>query len=385
MKKDTSILSQILHQIPRYDFQKAVTRHGSERYSKGFTSWNHFVSILFGQLSGQDSLRGIESGMGSQRNHLYHLGSRPVKRSTLSYASAKRSHEVFKSVFEKMYAKVMSKAPNHKFRFKNDLYSVDATTIDLCLSLYDWAKFRKTKGGIKLHVKLNHAGYIPEFVIVTKAKRHESRELSKLQLKSGDVVVFDRGYTDFARFAKYCDEGIYFITRLKKNADYRVVERRNVSKHKNISSDQVIELCGVYTKKKCPVRLRRIRVKDPETKKYIELLTNQMDWSPATIGAIYKDRWQIEIFFKTIKQNLKIKSFLGTSKNAILSQIWVAMIAYLLLSYMKFLSTYQWTINSLSKILPMLLFSRRNLWDWLNEPFGEPPPPIYDSGQLELI
>lgn len=198
-------------------------------------------------------------------------------------------------------------------------------------------------------------------------------------------MVFDRGYTDFARFAKYCEEGIYFVTRLKKNADYRVVERRNVSKYKNISTDQIIEFCGFYTKKKCPVRLRRIRVKDPETKKYVELLTNHMDWSPATIAAVYKDRWQIEIFFKTIKQHLKIKSFLGTSKNAILSQIWVAMIAYLLLSYMKFLSSYRRTVNSLAKVLPTLLFSRRNMWDWLNEPFSEPPPSIRSSIQLELI
>ena len=385
MRKYTSVFVQMLQMIPRYDFQKSVKRHGSERHSKGFTSWNHFVSLLFGQLSGQDGLRGVEAGMASQQKHLYHLGSRPVKRSTLSYANAKRSHEVFKSVFETMYAKVIAKAPGHKFRFKNDLYSFDATTIDLCLGLYDWAKFRKTKGGIKLHVKLNHAGYIPEFVTVTNAKRHESKELPKLKLKSGDVVVFDRAFTDFKQFASYCDDGIYFVTRLKKNAHYRVLKRHDVSKHENISSDQIIEMKGFYTNKKCPVHLRRIRVKDPETGKYIVLLTNQLAWSPATIAAVYKDRWQIEIFFKTIKQNLKIKSFLGTSRNAILSQIWVAMIAYLLLSYMKFVSMYKWTINGLMKILPTLLFSRRCLWEWLNYPFGKPPDIPKPSIQLELI
>lgn len=323
--------------------------------------------------------------MGSQQKHLYHLGARVVKRSTLSYANAKRSSEVFRSVFETMLAKVTRKAPGHRFRFKNDLYSIDATTIDLCLGLYDWAKFRTTKGGIKVHVKLNHAGYIPEFITVTEANRHEVKELPEMNLKSGDVVVFDRGYTNFKQFATYCEDGIYFVTRLKKNADYRVVERRDVSTYEHISSDQIIEMQGFYTSKKCPVRLRRIRVKDSETGKYIVLLTNQMKWAPTTVSAVYKDRWQIEIFFKTMKQNLKIKSFLGTSKNAILSQIWVAMIAYLLLSYMKFVSMYKWTVNRLMAVLPTLLFSRRNLLEWLNYPFDKPPEPESNQILLDLI
>ena len=385
MRKYSSVFAQMLQMISRYEFRKAVLHHKAERHSKGFSSWAQFVALLFCQIASHDGLRGVVAGMAAHVSRLYHLGVRRVRRSTLAYANSHRSHKVFQEVFLTLLEKVQSHAPTHKFRFKNPLYSFDATTIDLALSLYDWAKFRKTKGGIKIHVKLSHSGYIPEFITVTDAKRHEVKEVDSFQLRAGDVVVFDRGYTDYGRFAKYCDEGIYFITRLKKNADYRLVQRRNVSKYKNISSDQVIELRGYYAKKKCPKRLRRVRVQDPETKKYIELLTNQLDWSPATIAAVYKDRWQIEIFFKTIKQNLKIKSFLGTSKNAILSQIWVAMIVYLLLSYMKFLSANRWTINSLTKILPTILFSRRDLWDWLNEPFGEPPPSIQGSIQLELI
>jgi IS4 transposase len=323
--------------------------------------------------------------MASQAKHLYHLGVRSVKRSTLAYANAHRSSEVFKSVFETMLGIVSREAPRHKFRFKNDLYSIDATTVDLCLSLYDWAKFRTAKGGIKVHVKLNHSGYIPEFVTVTEAKRHEVKELPKLGLKSGDVVAFDRGYADFKQFAKYCEKGIYFVTRLKKNANYKVVVRNDVSRYKNISSDQLIEMIGFYTKRKCPVRLRRIRVKDPETGKNIVILTNQMDWAPTTVASVYKDRWQIEIFFKMMKQNLKIKSFLGTTRNAMLSQIWVAMIAYLLLSYMKFMSTYKWTVNSLMKVLPTVLFSRRDLIEWLHHPFGSPPLPPDESLQLVLL
>ena len=385
MKNNNSIFGQMLQLISRYEFQKAVNEYQSEKHSKGFSSWTHFVSMLFGQLSGQDGLRGIETGMAAQEQRLYHLGVVSVKRSTLSYANTHRTHRVFKAVFESLLKKVTSSAPRHKFKFKNRLYSIDATVIDLCLSLYNWAKFRNRKGGIKVHVKLNHAGYIPEFITVTTAKQHEGREIDKMQLKPGDVIAFDRAYTNYRRFATYCREGIYFVTRMKKNANYKVIERRDVSKYKNISSDQIIEMCGYYTKKNCPMRLRRIRVKDPETGKYIVILTNQMEWSPATVAAVYKDRWQIEIFFKAMKQNLKIKSFLGTSRNAILIQIWTAMISYLLLSYLKFLSTHKWTIGSLMNIIPMLLFSRRCLWEWLNKPFGIPPAPPDLSIQMELL
>lgn len=385
MKNHNSIFGQMLQLISRYEFQKCVKEYQSEKHSKGFSSWSHFVSMLFGQLSGQDGLRGIETGMASQSERLYHLGVESVKRSTLSYANNHRTHRVFETAFETLLKKVTSSAPGHKFKFKNRLYSIDATTIDLSLGLYDWARFRKQKGGIKVHVKLNHSGYIPEFVTVTTAKKHEGIEIDKMQLKSGDVVAFDRAYTNYSRFATYCREGIYFVTRMKKNANYRILERRNVAHHKNISSDQIIEMVGFYTKENCPMHLRRIRVKDPETGKYIVILTNQMEWSPVTVAAVYKDRWQIEIFFKAMKQNLKIKSFLGTSRNAILIQIWTAMISYLLLSYLRFLSTYKWTIGSLMNIIPMLLFSRRNLWEWLNKPFGITPVPPDLSIQMELI
>jgi hypothetical protein len=197
-----------------YDFKGNT--YGAELHSKGFSSWEHFVAMLFGQFAGQDGLRGIETGMASQAKHLYHLGVQSVKRSTLAYANAHRSSDVFKSVFETMLGIVSRQAPRHKFRFKNDLYSIDATTVDLCLGLYDWAKLRTTKGGIKVHGKLNHSGHFPELVTVTEAKHHEVKELPNPQLKSGDVVEFDREYADFKQFAKYCDEEIYFVTRLKR-------------------------------------------------------------------------------------------------------------------------------------------------------------------------
>ncbi len=371
MSYNNTIIGQLLQMFSRLEFQKTVSETKSEYHSRGFSSWNHFVSMLFAQLAGHDSLRGVEAGLATQGRQLYHLGIKPIHRATLAYANKHRPHDLFKKLFFQMLSKCQPLAPGHKFRFKNKLYSLDATTIDLCLSLYDWAKFRATKGAVKLHVKLNHAGYLPNFAVITEAAVHEQKSVLDIPLERNDVVVFDRGYTDFAWYRSLVDKGVFFVTRLKKNADYRVVERRSVKHLKNIYSDHIIELKGFYTKQKCPYLLRRIRCKDPETGKIIVVLTNQFDWSAATISQIYKDRWQIELFFKSLKQQLKVKSFLGTSKNALLSQLWVALIAYLMLSYLKFRSKFQWSVYTLMEILPVNIFSRRRIWDWLNDPYHQ--------------
>jgi len=371
MAHNHTIFGQMLQMFSRFEFQKAVKETKTEYHARGFRSWNHFVSMLFGQLACQDSLRGIEAGLASQAKTLYHLGVRPIHRSTLAYANEHRSHELFKKIFEWMLSKCQPLAPKHKFKFKNPLYSIDATTIELCLSLFNWAKFRTTKGAVKLHVKLNHSGYLPTFAILTTGKVHEQKVIPCIPLEEGDVVVFDRAFTNFAWYATLCEKDIYFVTRLKKNADYRVVERRKTEHLKNISSDQIIEFKGFYSNEKMPYRLRRIRSKDPETGKCIVLLTNQFEWSAQTIAQIYKERWQIELFFKALKQQLKVKSFVGTSQNALLSQLWIALIAYLLLSYLKFKSKFHLSLHTLCSILPTNLFSRRNLWDWLSAPHKE--------------
>jgi hypothetical protein len=378
------ILGQMLQMFSRYEFQKAVSETGTEYHSRGFSSWNHFVSMLFGQLAGQDSLRGIEAGLATQSENLYHLGVRPIHRSTLAYANAHRSHELFKKTFLWMLSKCQEIAPKHNFRFKNPLHSIDATTIDLCLSLYNWAKFRTTKGAVKLHVKLNHSGYLPTFAVVTTGKVHEATVAPSIPLEKGDVAIFDRAYTDFAWFKSLDDKGVFFVTRLKKNAYYQVVERKATENLKNIYSDQIIALKGFYSKQKFPYRLRRIRSRDPETGKIITILTNNFIWSARTIAKIYKERWQIELFFKCIKQQLKVKSFVGTSRNALLSQLWVALITYLLLSYLKFKSKFNWSLYTLCSILPTNLFSRRNLWDWLNAPFHEKSSAPKHELQLSL-
>lgn len=369
MSSHSTLLGQMLQMFPRHEFQKLVSEAGTEYHARGFSSWNHFSAMLFGQLSGQDSLRGIEAGLATQSQNLYHLGIKPIHRSTLAYANEHRTHDLFKQIFFWMLSKCQSLAPKHKFRFKNEVYSLDATTIDLCLSLYDWAKFRATKGAVKLHVKLNHSGYLPAFMVMTTGKVHETQIAPSIPLEKGDVAIFDRGYTNFEWYHAIDEKGVFFVTRLKKNSHYKVVERRPTDHLENIYSDQVIELKGFYSKRKFPKRLRRIRSKDPKTGKIIVLLTNNFSWSAKTIAQLYKDRWQIELFFKSIKQQLKVKSFVGTSKNALLSQLWTALIAYLLLSYLKFKSKFTWSLYTLCSILPTNLFSKRNLWDWLDAPF----------------
>ena len=379
MNHHHTLLGQMLQMFPRFEFQKAVSETKTEYHARGFTSWNHFVAMLFGQLAGQDSLRGIEAGLATQSKTLYHLGIEPIHRSTLAYANKHRTHELFKKIFLTMLSKCELLAPKHKFRFKNPLHSIDATTIDLCLSLYNWAKFRTTKGAVKLHVKLNHSGYLPTFAVVTTGKVHEIQVAPSIPLEKGDVAIFDRGYTDFSWYKSLDDKGVIFVTRTKRNANYRVVERKDVSRFKYILSDQIIKLKGFYSKQKFPEKLRRIRSKDPKNGKIITILTNNLVWSAATIAKIYKDRWQIELFFKCIKQQLKVKSFVGTSRNALLSQLWVALITYLLLTYLKFKSKFQWSLYTLCSILPTNLFSRRNLWDWLNAPYhqcSKAPPEI---------
>jgi len=384
MHHHNTILGQMLKMFSRYEFQKAVLETGTEYHSRGFSSWNHFVAMLFGQLSGQDSLRGIEAGLATQSATLYHAGVEPIHRSTLAYANEHRSHELFKKIFLAMLSKCEQIAPKHKFRFKNPLYTIDATVIPLCLSLYDWAKFRTAKGAVKLHVKLNHAGYLPTFMVVTAGKVPDTKVAPSIPLERGDVAIFDRGYIDFAWYKSLDDKGVVFVTRLEQTAHYQVIGHKDVSRHKNIIADQIIELKEWLSKQKYPNKLRRVRSIDPDTGKIISILTNNFIWSAATIAKIYKERWQIELFFKTIKQQLKVKSFVGTSKNALLSQLWVALITYLLLSYLKFKSKFTWSLYTLCSILPANLFARRNLWDWLNAPFhqrGNAPPEML---QLEF-
>jgi putative transposase len=260
-------------------------------------------------------------------------------------------------------------APRHGFRFQNKLYSLDASTIDLCLSVFPWADFRTTKGAIKLHVGVDHDGYLPEFVAITDGKTTDIEAGRTLEFSKGSIVACDRGYNDYGWYNQLTQKGIFFVTRLKKNAQYGIVARRPVSRKQGLSSDQTIEFTGIQTRKKCPICLRRIGYRDPETGKHYVFLTNHFALSAKTIADIYKQRWQIELFFKWIKQNLKIKTFLGTSKNAVLTQIWIALCAYLLLAFIRFHSTLDTSLQQILRLLQINLFEKRDLYTLLR---GDP-------------
>lgn len=385
MTASCSMFSQILKLIPRTDFQRIVQQTGAEYRSKGLSSWSQFVAMLFCQLGRAHSLREIEGGLKSCEGKLVHLGIAAPARSSLSYANAHRPWELFEQVFYGLYERVAAQvAGKRKFRFKNKLVSLDSTVIDLCLSLYDWAKFRRTKGAVKLHLVLDHDGYLPCFGVITDGKVQDVKVAHQLAFAPGTVVVDDRGYNDYRLFAEWTKTGVFFVTRLKANAQFEVVEEREPPQHRRILKDQAIRLTGTGAQEKCPYRLRRIEAVREDTGDILVFLTNHHDLGASTIAAVYKDRWQIELFFKALKQNLKIKTFIGTSANAVKTQIWTALIAMLLLRYLQLTSRFGWSLANLVALLRMNLFTHRDLLAWLDEPFGTPPEP-QASSQATLV
>jgi IS4 transposase len=262
--------------------------------------------------------------------------------------------------------------------------SLDSSVIDLCLSLFDWAKFRRTKGAVKLHLLLDHDGYLPAFAVITDGKCADVRVARDLQFQPGTIVVMDRGYVDFRWFAQLTARGVFFVTRPKEGMVIDVVEERAVPERGNIINDEVIELGTEHAKRDCPHRLRRVTVLREDTLEPMEILTNNFQLAASTIAAIYKDRWQIELFFKAIKQNLRIKTFVGTSANAVKVQIWTALIAMLILKYLQLRSTFAWSLSNLVALLRMNLFVHRDLFAWINEPFGDPPDLPQETSQLSL-
>jgi hypothetical protein len=302
-----------------------------------------------------------------------HLGLKEApKRSTLAYANGHRPWEVYQRVFEQLLIRSQELAASHKrsFRFKNPLRILDATVIDLCLEMFDWAKFRRTKGAIKLHMQLQERGCLPCWALVTEGKTHEVRVAQGLSFEPGTIVVMDRAYTDYAMFGRWTEQGVFFVTRMKSNADYTVthtIPRGN----SGVLRQEWIRFNGPAGKH-CPKALRRIVIWDEEQQREIVLLTNQFDLAAATIAKVYRFRWQIELFFKALKQNLKIKTFVGTSENAVKTQIWTALIAMLLLKFLQLKSSWKWSLSNLAAMLRFNLLTYRDLWSWLNDPFGVP-------------
>jgi len=383
-----SIFSQLLNVFSRPDFERSVKDHQAQRYSKGFSSWHQFVSMLFCHLAQAKSLREICNGLACCEGKLRHLGVPDApSRSTLSYANSHRPWELYESVFYQLLDRCKLAAPGKpkRFRFRNKLLSLDSSTIDLCLSLFPWAKFRQTKGAIKLHLLLDHDGYLPTWAWITEGKKHDVKAAQGLHLPKGSVVALDRGYNDYSLFGDWCENGVYFVTRMKSNAVYEVVEYRDIPENGGVLSDEIIRLTSQKARKECPHLLRRVVYYDSQADREFVFLTNHLEFGSTTIAAIYKDRWQIESFFKTLKQNLKVKTFVGTSPNALKTQIWTALIAMLLLRYLQLRSRLNWHFSNLVALLRWNLFTYRDLWEWIHKPFDTPPQsPIPEQLALSI-
>jgi uncharacterized protein DUF4372/DDE family transposase len=374
MVRCTSLFSQVLSLIDRVEFAKHVKELRAERGSKGFSCWGQLVGMLFCQMAQAQSLREICDGLRCCLGKLNHLGLKEAPcRSTLSYANAHRPWQLFERTFYEVLEGCRKLAPQKKFRFRNKLLSLDASLIELCVTLFDWAKFRQTKGAVKLHLLLDHEGYLPSFALITEGRRHEIKVARTLKLPGGSVVAMDRGYNDYRLFGQWTAAGVWFVTKMKSNSSYEAVEKRRALVERNILSDELIRLTGPGAEKKCPYRLRRVVVWDEAKQESIVLLTNHLGFGATTISAIYKDRWQIELFFKALKQNLKVKTFVGTSANALRIQIWTALIAMLLLKYLQLKSQLGWALSNLVALLRWNLFTYRDLWEWMDDPFETPP------------
>jgi len=378
MVQTASLFNQLLHHFPRTEFGALVKATKAERHARGFTCWGQFVAMLFCQLAHADSLRLICNGLSCCLGKLKHLGiSEAPSKSGLSYANQHRPAALFQQLFwialERFRSQSMLGPSQKPFRFKNKLLLLDSTTISLCLSLFPWAQFKKVKGGVKAHVLLDHDDYMPRFVHFTGAFHSDVQAAHLLPVQRGSIIVMDRAYIDYDLWAKWITQGMFFVTRLRHDLSIKVIEERSVPQNRNIRRDQLISLSSLQGQKECPFPLRRVEVWNPEQQETIVLLTNHLNFGASTISDIYRQRWQIEVFFKTLKQNLKVKTFVGTSENALLIQIWTALIAMLLLRWLHFLSKKNWSFSNLAVLLRMNLFTYRDLNDWLSDPFGTPP------------
>ena len=374
--RSNTVFSQLLQLICRYRFKKCVDGFEGDKYTKRFTCWQQLVVLLFAQAKGLDSLRDIEVSMRSHCRKWYHLGLTSVARSTLADANNNRSSDIFRDVFYTFLEKCRELAPKHKFKFKNPLYTFDSTLVNVCLSLFSWAKYRKKKGAFKLHTLLDHTGYLPSFLVISEGKTHDINivkddEYGFPELSPDSILLIDRAYIDFKWLYSLTLNKLFFVTKAKRNMNYKVIGQQDVPKNKGVISDHHIRLTGFYKQKNYPDQLRLVTYRERETGEEHAFLTNNFNLSSRTIADLYKSRWEVETFFKWIKQNLKIKSFLGTSKNAVMTQIWAAMIYYLLLSFIKFQTKCRHSLHELTRIVGELFLDNIYLIETLTITFDK--------------
>jgi len=380
-----SIFSQLLQFFPRLEFEALVKQHRAERHARGFTCWGQFIAMLFCQLGQAHSLREICGGLAACEGKLRHLGlPEAPKRSTLAYANQHRPWELFQSVFGQLYQRCQSVAhPRRRFRFRHPLVLLDAMMIDLCASLFDWAAYKRTKGAVKLHLLLDHQGFLPQYAVLTDGKTQEIEVARQLHFPPGTILVMDRGYVDYEWYERLTQQGVFFVTRLRCDAHYQVIRSRALPAGGKILSDQVIHLGSHWYVQ--PSSLRRVVVEVRDQKEPLVLLTNNLRFGSTTVADIYRERCQIEVFFRALKQNLRLKTFVGTSANALRIQIWTALIAMLVLKYLQLRASYGWSLSNLVALLRQQLFVYRDLFTWLNQPFQPPPPLEFSSAQLLLL
>lgn len=385
-----TLFSQIIGKLDRLKFSKLVNKHSTDKHQKGYNSWTHLVSMLFCQFAKSQSLRDISYGLKSATGNLNHLGiNKAPSKSTIAYQNKHRSWELFRDYYYCLLESLGQQAgfKQVKFRIKSKIFLLDATTVSLCLSLFDWAKYKTVKGAIKMHTLLDFDGNLPTYVNITDGKTADNKGAYDIPLLKGSVIVADRFYNDFSLLNIWDSKGVYFVVRHKDNIQFTTVKENELpdNRHEHLLKDEVIELTGIESKKKYPKKLRRIAIWDEENKQVIEVITNQMIWTANTISELYKARWQVEIFFREIKQLLHIKSFIGTSQNAVMIQIWTALITILVLKALKAMAKFNWHLSNLVAFIRLNLFVKINLQQWIDQPFEEcndPPPKQNYQGVL---
>ena len=384
-----TLFSQIISKLDRSKFNKLVKVKQTDKHCKGYTSWTHLVSMLFCQFAKSQSVRDISNGLRSATGNLNHLGiDRAPSKSSISYQNKHRNHELFKEYYFQLLESLGQhpKFKQVKFRIKSKIFLLDSTTISLCLSLFDWAKYKTAKGAVKMHTLLDFDGNLPAYVNITDGKTADNKGANDIPLLKGSVIVADRFYNDFPLLNVWDSKGVFFVIRHKENLQFETLKENDLpeNRHQHILKDEIICLKNESSKSKYPGKLRRVSVWDEENKQVIELITNQFNWSPNTIGELYKSRWQVEIFFRDIKQLLHIKSFIGTSENAVMIQIWTALITILILKALKAQSQFGWYLSNLVAFIRLNLFVKIDLQLWLDKPFQEhiEPPPKTIQGVL---
>jgi hypothetical protein len=384
-----TLFSQIISKLEKSRFNKLVKTHQSDKHQKGFNRWSHLVSMLFCQFANSQSLRDISNGLRSATGNLNHLGMlNAPSKSTLSYQNKNRSWELFRDYYYVLLKGLGQQAhfKRTNFKIKSKIFLLDATTISLCLSLFDWAKYKTKKGAVKMHTLLDYDGHLPAYVNITDGKTADNKGAYDIPLLKGSVIVADRFYNDFALLHVWDSNQVYFVVRHKDNIKFKTVKELELpeERHQHVLKDEVIELTGTKTKEKYPRKLRRVALWDEKNQQTIEVITNQMSWTANTITELYKARWEVEIFFRDIKQQLHIKSFIGTSHNAVMIQIWTALITILILKALKQQAKHAWYLSNLVAFIRLNLFVKVDLHKWLDNPFAieQPPPDKYIQGVL---